>query len=116
MGLALTIFGSLFGAAVFVPAGENVLETQLLRRFSAFPGLDASLIVSGGATSVLGSLLVSLREAGIEKYDEALRVVFLVGLIPSCLSVLGAVLLEWRSVMKPEHMDAALSGTKIDKE
>jgi hypothetical protein len=43
-------------------------------------------------------------------------VVFLVGLIPSWLSVLGAVLvlLEWRSVKKPGHMDAELSGTKID--
>jgi hypothetical protein len=73
--------------------------------FSAFPGFDASLIVSGGATSVLGSLPVS-PEAGIEKYNEALRVVFLVGLIPSYLSVLGAVLLEWRSAKKPGHMDA----------
>jgi hypothetical protein len=110
--VALMIFGSLFGAVVLF-SGENVLETQLLRRFSAFPGFDASLIASWGATSILGSLSVSPREAGIEKYNEAPRVVFLVGLIPSCLSVLGAALLGWRSVKKL-HMDAELSGTKID--
>jgi hypothetical protein len=62
MGPALMLFGSLFGAVVLV-SGENVLETQLLRRFSAFPGFDASLIASGAATSVLGSLPVS-PEAG----------------------------------------------------
>ncbi|KAJ5289451.1 uncharacterized protein N7443_009704 [Penicillium atrosanguineum] len=101
MGLALMIFSSLFGAVVFVSAGENVLETQLLRKFSMVPGFDAGLVASGGATSLLESLPSSLREIGLKKYNQALRVVFMVGLVPACLSVIGAISLEWRSVKKP---------------
>ncbi|KAJ5138012.1 hypothetical protein N7526_004245 [Penicillium atrosanguineum] len=101
MGLALMIFSSLFGAAVFVSAGENVLETQLLRKFSMVPGFDAGLVASGGATSLLESLPSSLQEIGLKKYNQALRVVFMVGLVPACLSVIGAISLEWRSVKKP---------------
>ena len=113
MGLALMIFSSLFGAAVFVSAGENVLETQLLRRFSIVPGFDAGLVASGGATSVLGSLPSGLREVGLERYNQALRVVFMVGLVPVCLSVVGAVSLEWLSVKKPVvKEDAEASGTE----
>lgn len=113
MGLALMIFSSLFGAAVFVSAGENVLETQLLHRFSMVPGFDAGLVASGGATSVLGSLPSSLREVGLERYNQALRVVFMVGLVPACLSVVGAVSLEWLSVKKPVvKVDAETPGTE----
>ena len=100
IGLALTIFSQLLGAAVFVSVGENVLDTQLVQRLSSFPGFNSSLITSGGATSLLDSLPTDLRPAALIKYNEALRKVFQVGLIMACLNILGSATLEWRSVLK----------------
>ncbi|KAF1349179.1 major facilitator superfamily domain-containing protein [Delphinella strobiligena] len=100
MGFALNLFVSLLGATVFVAVAENVLENQLLQRLSGMPGFNRSLITSSGATSLLNSFPANLRPAAVSAYNESLRKVFIVGLIPCCLGVLGAVLLEWKSVKK----------------
>lgn len=100
MGIALMFFGQLIGATVFVSAGENVLDNQLLHRLSAVPGFSPSLITSGGVTSLLSSLPGSSHAAALAAYNEALRKVFQMGLIVSCLNVLGAASLEWRSTLE----------------
>lgn len=112
IGLALMLFGQLLGAAVFVAVGENVLGNQLVQRLSGIPEFNSSLITSGGATSLLSSLPANLRETVLTAYNEALRKVFQIGLIVSCLTVLGAATLEWRSILKkPEaNVGAETSG------
>lgn len=111
-GLTLMLFATLLGASVFVSAGENVLANQLLKRLAAVEGIDTSLITSGGATSFLQLLPDSVRYTALVAYNEALREVFRVGLIPACLSVLGAAALEWRSVKKPAETISAENGEK----
>lgn len=107
-GLVLMLFSSLIGAVVFVAVGDNVLSNQLVKHLSGLPGFNKSLITSGGASSLINALPAGLRQAGLTIYNEALRKVFQVALIPSALSVLGAVSLEWRSVKrKPEPKIAA---------
>ncbi|KAL8832481.1 MAG: hypothetical protein Q9191_000251 [Dirinaria sp. TL-2023a] len=117
MGLTLMLFGQLLGAAVFVAVGENVLGNQLLLRLSGIPGFNSGLVTSGGATSVLSSLPANLRGTVLTAYNEALRKVFQVGLTVSCLAVLGAVTLEWRSVLKKpqENAGAEISGAAKEK-
>ena len=105
IGLALMLFGQLLGAAVFVAVGENVLGNQLVKQLSGVPGFDSSLVTSGGATSLISSIPADLKVTALTAYNEALRKVFQVGLIVSCLTVLGAFLLEWRSILeKPGEM------------
>ena len=117
MGIALMFFGQLLGAAVFVSVGENVLGSQLLQRISGIPGFDKSLITSGGATSLLDSVPQELRGTVLIAYKEALRKVFQIGLILSCLAVLSTALLEWKSVLKqPEAgVNAEKSATADEK-
>jgi MFS family permease len=102
IGLALMVFGQLLGAAVFVAVGENVLGNQLVQQLSGIPGFDPSLVTSGGATALLSSVPPSFHDAVLIAYNEALRKVFQVGLIVSCLAVPGAFALEWRSIKKPD--------------
>ncbi|GME34335.1 mfs aflatoxin efflux [Neofusicoccum parvum] len=100
VGTSLMFFSQLLGAAIFVSVGENVLDNQLVRRLSGLPGFDPTLVTDGGATSLLTSLPVNLRETGLVAYNGALRNVFQIGLILACLTVLGTTALEWRSVLK----------------
>lgn len=112
IGVALMFFGQLMGAAVFVSAGQNVLDTQLVQRFSNFPGFEPSLITSSGVTSFLSSLPANLRETGLVEYNEALRRVFQIGLILSCLTALCIAMLEWKSVIKkPDAVDDDIHNT-----
>ncbi|RJE27331.1 efflux pump [Aspergillus sclerotialis] len=115
-GLALMLFGTLLGPSVFVSVGENVLANQLVRRLAGIQGVDSNMIMSGGATSLLQSLPKSVRNTALVAYNEAQREVLLVGLIPTCLSVIGAVSLEWRSVKKKPTEDAENGGTEKSTE
>ncbi|EXJ80874.1 hypothetical protein A1O3_07161 [Capronia epimyces CBS 606.96] len=104
MGLALMFFGQLLGAAVFVSVAQNVLDTQLLHRLAAIPGLGrgVDLISSAGATSLLDSVPTNLLPTVLSAYNDALRSVFEIGLVLACLAVLGVASLEWRSVLREE--------------
>lgn len=115
-GLALMVFGSLISASVFVAVGENVLSNQLVQRLSGLPGFDPSLVTSGGATSLLDSLGEDLRETALVAYNEALRTVFFVGLIPSCLTALGTFSLEWKTVKKHKMAKAAAEDASAAEE
>ncbi|KAF3929689.1 hypothetical protein AA313_de0204746 [Arthrobotrys entomopaga] len=100
IGLSFMFFGQLAGAAIFVAVGENILGNQLVRRLSNIPGFNKSLVVNGGATALLGSVPAEFRHTVLVGYNEALRNVFQVGLVLCCLTILGAVGLEWRSILK----------------
>jgi hypothetical protein len=117
VGSSLMFFSQLLGASVFVSVGENVLDNQLVQRLSGLSGFNSSLITSGGATSLLSSLPADLRGTALIAYNEALRKVFQIGLIVSCLTILGTATLEWRSVLKKsEAKDSAeTSGVTEEK-
>lgn len=115
-GIALMFFGSLIGASVFVAIGENVLSNQLVQRLSGLPGFNPSLVTSGGATSLIRSLPESVRETALVSYNEALRTVFIVGLVPSCLAALGTFSLEWKTVKKDKMAKAAAEATAAGEE
>lgn len=103
MGMALVFFGQLVGSTVFVSVGQNVFSNQLVKRLDGFPGFDVGLVTEGGATALVEALPEGVRAAALVEYNEALRQVFLVGLIVTCLAVLGTATLEWLSVKKPQE-------------
>ncbi|KAH6886291.1 putative MFS transporter [Thelonectria olida] len=115
-GFALCLFGGLLLSTVFLSVGENVLATQLVRRLSGFQGFDASLVIGSGATSLLDALPENLREAGVVAYNQALRRVFWIGLVVTCLGVPGAASLEWKSVKNKEETDAEATRTPKGKD
>ncbi|RVD90246.1 uncharacterized protein DFL_001221 [Arthrobotrys flagrans] len=77
---------------------------------AAQTGIDKTLITEGGATTLLNGLDEGLRETVLVAYNEALRRVFQVGLVVTCLAVIGAATLEWRSILKPQE------GTSVDSQ
>ncbi|KAH6612261.1 major facilitator superfamily domain-containing protein [Chaetomium sp. MPI-SDFR-AT-0129] len=113
LGMALMFFGGFVGSTVFVSVGENVLANQLVRRLEGFPGFEPRLVNEGGVTGVLEALPVRVRGEALVQYNEALRAVFQVGLIVTCLTILGTASLEWLSVKKPqEKTDDGENGEK----
>ncbi|KAF5497114.1 Efflux pump aflT [Colletotrichum siamense] len=97
IGTSLMFFSQLLGGAIFISVGQNVLNNQLLERLSSVPGFNSALIESSGATS-LTNLPASVKQTVLVGYNESLRVVFRLGLILTCLSILAALAMEWRSV------------------
>ncbi|KAG6020202.1 hypothetical protein E4U41_002923 [Claviceps citrina] len=102
MGIALMFFGQLLSAAVFVAVGQNVLANQLLNRLAGLDGFDKlkGLILSGGVTSVVDAVPTEQKLTVLKAYNEALREVFVIGLVMSCLAVLGTSCMEWKNILK----------------
>lgn len=103
IGASLMFFGQQLFGAVFVSVGQNVLDNQLARRLADIIGMTPigpQQIQSTGATVLLDLVPTALRSQGLKAYNDSLTVCFQVGLIMACLSILGALGLEWKSVRK----------------
>jgi len=120
IGVSLMFFAQTLFGAIFVSIGNVILDTQLAKRLAGIPGVTSRLIQSAGATGLLKLIPAEYHTAALEAYNDSLRVCFQVGLIMACLSILGALGMEWRSVKKnlppknPEGERAAEEGK--DKE
>ncbi|KAA6409271.1 MAG: MFS multidrug transporter [Lasallia pustulata] len=100
IGASLMFFGQQLFGAVFISVGQNLLDNQLANRLAGIPGISSRLIQSTGATELLHHIPAKYHAAALEAYNDSLRVCFRVGLIMACLSILGALGMEWRSVKK----------------
>ena len=108
IGAALMLFAQTLFGAIFVSVGQNVLDNQLAKRFAHIPGIGISpqLFQNTGATEFLELIPAEYYTAAQQAYNDSLRVCFRVGLIMACLSILGALGMEWRSVKKsPKNAD-----------
>ena len=115
-GTSLMFFSQLLGGAVFISVGQNVLNNQLLTRLSGLPGFSPQMISNSGATTLSKSLPPELLAPVLSAYNESLRVVFRVGLILTCLTVIGTLAMEFKSVKKnmPKKGGAAVDAEKGD--
>lgn len=116
VGSTLMFFTQLLGGAIFISVGQNVLNSQLLKQLGHVEGFDLRVLNSHGATSIIQALPEAMRNEVLRGYNEALRKVFLVGLIMTALMVFGAVGMEWKSVKTKGQKGAEPEEGKVAKE
>lgn len=97
IGTSLMFFSQLLGGSIFISVGQNVLNNELVKHLSGVAGFDPASILDAGATT-LTHLAEPLKTTVLVAYNESLRTVFQVGLVMTCLTILGGATLEWRSV------------------
>jgi len=102
VGTAAVLFINLFGGAVFVSVAQNIFSSNLIHKLLALniPGLDPQVILYAGATNLRDVVGPEHLSEVLVQYNDAIVKVFQLALIMSCLSVLGAVGVEWKSVKK----------------
>lgn len=106
---AVMIFLQLFGAAVFVSVSESVLINKLISYISQnVPGVDAAAAASAGATNIRNVIPLEYLPGVIQTYNDGLTQVFIIVLVMGCLTSIGSVAIEWKSVKGKEiQMGAA---------
>jgi hypothetical protein len=97
-GVSLKFFGQMLGGAIFVSVAQNALSTKLIAGLADFPNLDAKVVVSLGATELRSCVGPEHLGEVLRVYNQAIDDVFMVATILAALSLLGAVLVEWKSV------------------
>ncbi|KAJ5578221.1 MFS general substrate transporter [Penicillium hispanicum] len=110
IGTAIVMFLQMLGGSLFTSVAESLFTTKLVNNLTALniPGLDPSSVVNAGATGFRDLVAADHLPEVLVAYNEALVRVFQLSLIMGCLSILGAVGVEWRSV-KEKKTDAVAS-------
>ncbi len=107
-GVSLIFFGQMLGGAIFISVGQNIFTSNLVTRLTALNhGLTPEQIINTGATDLRDALPANELHDVLVEYNLALRQVFLVATVVSALSLLGALMMEWRSVKKGQAQVAA---------
>lgn len=100
IGTAMVMFVQILGGALFVSVAQNIFTNKLVENLVALEisGLDPQTIVNSGATSVRDLVDSSRLAEVLSAYNLALVETFKIALILSCLSIFGALGIEWRNV------------------
>jgi hypothetical protein len=105
IGTSLVVFARSLGGAIFVSVGQNVFSNHIVSgMLSRVPFLDPSMVLESGATD----LQQTVRQATsgqadvvvriLEIYNDAIVQKFVVALALACVSIIGALGVEWRTV------------------
>ncbi|KAK6075566.1 HC-toxin efflux carrier TOXA 15 [Seiridium cupressi] len=100
IGTSLMFFTQLFGGAIFVSVGQNLFNNYFIKGLAGVPGVDLSTILQQGATAIT-DIAEPTKGLVVIAYNEALRKIFITGLVMACLTFLGASGMEWKSVKNP---------------
>lgn len=100
-GTTAVLFFQLIGGALMVSVAQNVFTNRLVGGLSRIQGVDARLVISTGATALKTRITDPDKfQAALEVYNNALTMAFRVSLVMACISAVGAIGMEWKSVKK----------------
>ncbi|KAH7357209.1 major facilitator superfamily transporter [Rhexocercosporidium sp. MPI-PUGE-AT-0058] len=103
VGTAVVIFSQMFGGSLFVSVAQNVFTNKLVEGLETVEnlGIDPRSVISTGATEIAKLITDSAVLDQVKVvYNDAIVWTFRVALIMICLSLFGAVFMEWKSVKK----------------
>ncbi|KAJ7615231.1 major facilitator superfamily domain-containing protein [Mycena polygramma] len=106
-GTSIMIFAQVLGGSVFASVGQNVFTNKLKDQLASLvPSLDPTIVLKVGATSIRDAIDAADLPAVLAVYNNALVSGFYVAVAMACLSLGGALAMEWKSV-KGKNMKLA---------
>lgn len=98
-GTATVLFIQILGGALFSSVAQNVFSNALVTNLlTNVPGLDPAAVTQSGVTNIVGVVGQGSIEKVLVAYNAAIMKTFQIPLILSCLTLFGALLMEWKSV------------------
>ncbi|MCJ1399896.1 hypothetical protein MMC11_003099 [Xylographa trunciseda] len=98
LGMALMFFMQQLGGSVFLSVGQNIFSSQLVDSISGIAGLDVETIINAGATGYRGIVPPGDLHSVINAFSYALTRVFILTAALSACMIVGASIVEWKSI------------------
>lgn len=93
------MFAQTLGGALFISVAQNIFTNRLLTNLEQLvPNLDATIVISAGATDLKNVVDPGDLQAVLTAYNGAITQCFYVAVAMACLSFVGAIFMEWKSV------------------
>jgi len=107
-GLAAVIFSQTMGGAIFVSVAQTAFTNKLVSSLRTHvPTLDPAVVLGSGAAGLREVVGKEWIGGVLLAYNEAVTRVFVVSLVMACLTVVGALGMEWRSVKEGKEKEKA---------
>jgi hypothetical protein len=98
-GTTAMIFFQTLGAAIFISVGQTIFnDTFFVGLQKVFPGASPEQFVTIGATNLKKMVPGFLVNQVLTMYNSALVRVYYIPVGLACVSAIGALFMEWRSV------------------
>jgi hypothetical protein len=104
-GVSLMFFSQSLGGAIFVCIGQVLFRNYLASTLRSISGINIRAIFAAGATDLAKAVPADKLTDVLTVYNDGLRKAFIVAVAVSCLMVLPAIGMEWRSI-KEEKADS----------
>ncbi|OCT48657.1 putative HC-toxin efflux carrier TOXA [Cladophialophora carrionii] len=99
IGTALITFLQTLSGAVFLAVSQNVYLNRLASSLSRdLPGLDPNLVLRVGATELKNAVSPGDLDVVKHAYNDALTFMWYISVALACVTLFGAMGIEWRSV------------------
>lgn len=113
-GASVTKFAQMLGGAVFLSVGNNLFDSRLARDFANIPDLALGPVVNIGATDLRNMVPTDSLSQVLIAYNDALRVTFYTATALACVTIFGALAMEWKSVKKDQPKGQKAEETKVE--
>lgn len=97
-GAAIVMFARFLGSAVFLPVAQNVVISRLISTLTNLPDINPVAVENGGATKIRLLATGNDLKTLISDYNTAIVDVFYMVVASSALTIVGSMLVEWRSL------------------
>ncbi|OOQ89724.1 putative efflux pump antibiotic resistance protein [Penicillium brasilianum] len=106
IGIAIITFSQSLSGALFISIAQNVFQNRLIQNLNNYaPRIDPGLIIQGGAANLVDRIPSKLLPSVLFAYNIAITQTFYVSVGTAALSFLGAGLVEWKSMRKPQKCE-----------
>jgi hypothetical protein len=112
MGAALIFFGQTLGGAVFLAVAQNVFSNKLASSLPTVAGFDPRTVLNSGATEFRQFVPEQYLDEVLNAFNVAIQSAIYVSLAMSCLSIVGAVTMEWYSIKNGEAQGQKPKGSE----
>lgn len=103
IGIALIQFANSFGPAIFVSVAQTIFAGHLTADLAKYaPELDVAALDNMGLSDLKRQFGPEDLAGALMGYDKAVRQMLYLGVALTCLSSLGSVGMEWRSVKRKQ--------------
>jgi hypothetical protein len=100
IGISLMFFAQSLGGAVFIAVAQSLFQNYLGANLLHIQGIDVTKILAAGATGLSGAVPAAKLAQVLTLYNDGLRHSFIVAVAVSCLMIVPALTMEWRSIKK----------------
>lgn len=96
------------GGIIALAISQNIFQHRLYANSAAnVPGFDPTLILKNGITDLQNSVPSQFQTGFLFAYNKTISEVFYVAVAFACLTMIGAVGIEWQSVKSEKSAEAS---------